>query len=70
MLRFQSAGRGRNMSKREYSVDELLLYAYKYNKIPAILFAKDKECRYIYTSEIEDAIDAGEEHSILGKTDL
>ena len=30
------------MSKREYSVDELLLYAYKYNKIPAILFAKDK----------------------------
>lgn len=58
------------MSKREYSVDELLLYAYKYNKIPAILFAKDKECRYIYTSEIEDAIDAGEEHSILGKTDL
>ena len=44
------------MDKKTYSVDELLLYAYKYNKVPAVLFAKDKECRYIYTSEIEDAI--------------
>ncbi len=58
------------MNKRTYSVDELLLYAYKYNKVPAVLFAKDKECRYIYTSEIEDAINGGEEQSIIGKTDM
>ncbi len=58
------------MSKNEYSVEELLLYAYKYNKIPVVLFAKDRECRYIYTSEIEDAINSGEEHSIIGKTDM
>lgn len=56
--------------KKEYSVDELLMYAYKHNQIPEILFAKDKECRYIYTSEIEDLINGGEEHSILGKTDM
>ena len=56
--------------KKEYSVDELLMYAYKHNQIPEVLFAKDKECRYIYTSEIEDLLNAGEEHSILGKTDM
>ena len=38
-------------------------------QILVILFAKDTECRYVYTSEIEDLIDGGEEHSILGKTD-
>lgn len=58
------------MDKKTYSVDELLLYAYKYNKVPAVLFAKDQECRYIYTSEIEDAINGGEEQSIIGKTDM
>ena len=57
------------MDKKKYSVDELLLYAYKYNRVPSILFAKDKNCRYIYTSEIEAAINGGEENSILGKTD-
>ena len=56
--------------KKEYSVDELLMYAYKHNQIPEVLFAKDKECRYIYTSEIEDLINGGEEHSILGKSDM
>lgn len=56
--------------KKKYSADELLQYAYKHNQIPEILFAKDKECRYIYTSEIESLIDGGEEHSILGKTDM
>lgn len=55
--------------KKEYSIDELLMYVYKHNQIPEILFAKDKDCRYIYTSEIEDLINDGEEHSILGKTD-
>lgn len=58
------------MSEKKYSVDELLLYAYKYNKIPSVLFAKDRDCRYIYTSEIESVINAGEENTILGKTDL
>ena len=58
------------MDKKDYTVDDLLLYAYKYNRIPSVLFAKDKECRYIYTSEIEDAIKSGKENSILGKTDL
>lgn len=58
------------MDKKKYSVDDLLLYAYKYNKISAILFAKDRDCRYIYTSEIESAIRSGEENSILGKTDM
>lgn len=56
-------------SKKKYSAEELLQYAYKHNQIPSVLFAKDKECRYIYTSEVESVIDSGEEHSILGKTD-
>lgn len=55
--------------KKKYSAEELLQYAYKYDKIPVILFAKDTDCRYVYTSEVEDLIDGGEEHSILGKTD-
>ena len=61
-----------NMSKnkKKYSADELLKYAYKHNQVPVVLFAKDKECRYIYTSEIESLIKGGEEHSILGKTDM
>ena len=58
------------MDKKQYSVDDLLLYAYKYNRIPSVLFAKDRDCRYIYTSEIEDEINGGEENSILGKTDM
>ncbi len=58
------------MDKKQYSVEELLEYAYKYNRIPVVLFAKDKECRYIYTSEIEEAINGGEENSIIGKTDM
>ena len=60
----------KTMAKKQYSVEELLEFAYKYNKIPSVLFAKDTECRYIYTSEIEDAINGGEEHSIIGKTDM
>ena len=58
------------MSKKTYSVEELLTFAYKHNTIPAVLFAKDRDCRYIYTSEVEDAIDGGAENSILGKTDM
>lgn len=56
--------------KKKYSIDELFGYAYKHNRIPEILFAKDKECRYIFTSEIESLINGGEENSILGKTDM
>ena len=41
----------------------------EFRQISVILFAKDTECRYVYTSEIEDLIDGEEEHSILGKTD-
>ena len=29
----------------------------EFRQIPVILFAKDTECRYVYTSEIEDLID-------------
>lgn len=56
-------------TKKQYTADELLQFAYKHNQIPVILFAKDKECRYVYTSEVEDLLDSGKEHSILGKTD-
>lgn len=56
--------------KKKYSADELLQFAYKHNQIPVILFAKDKDCKYIYTSEVEHLIDGGEENSILGKTDM
>ena len=56
--------------KKKYSAEELLQFAYKYNQIPAVLFAKDKDCRYIYTSEIENLIDGGKDNSILGKTDI
>lgn len=45
------------MDKKKYSADELLMYAYKYNKIPCVLFAKDKHCRYIYTSEVSRQAD-------------
>ena len=60
----------RKMNKKKYSAEELLMYAYKYNTIPSVLFAKDKNCRYIYTSEVEKVINGGEENSIIGKTDL
>lgn len=58
------------MNKKKYSAEELLMYAYKYNTIPSVLFAKDKNCRYIYTSEVERVINGGAENSIIGKTDL
>lgn len=56
--------------KKKYSVEELLQFAYKHNQIPEILFAKDTECRYVYTSEVESLIDGGEDNSIIGKTDM
>ena len=43
---------------------------YTYGNIPVILFAKDKEGKYVYASENPEKInwiDAGEENSILGK---
>ena len=56
--------------KKKYSVEELLQFAYKHNQIPEVLFAKDTECRYVYTSEIESFIDGGSENSVIGKTDM
>ncbi len=56
-----------------YSKEELLKYLYKYGNIPVILFAKDREGKYIYTSEDTETInwiDGGEEKTVLGKTDL
>lgn len=58
-----------NETKKKYTAEELLQFAYKYNQVPVVLFAKDKDCRYVYRSEVENLIDAGEEHSVLGKTD-
>ena len=56
-------------TKKKYTAEELLQFAYKHNQVPVVLFAKDKDCRYVYTSEVESLIDGGNEHSILGKTD-
>lgn len=38
-------------SEKVYSKEELLNYLYKYGNIPVILFAKDKEGKYVYASE-------------------
>ena len=57
-------------SEKVYSKEELLNYLYKYGNIPVILFAKDKEGKYVYASENPEKInwiDASEENSILGK---
>lgn len=37
---------------------------------PVNLFFKDTECKYRFVTEICDLVNGGEEHSILGKTDL
>ncbi len=36
--------------KKKYTADELLQYAHKYNQIPVLLFAKNKDGKFIYTS--------------------
>ena len=57
-------------SEKVYSKEELLNYLYKQGNISVILFAKDKEGKYVYASENPEKInwiDAGEENSILGK---
>ena len=56
--------------KKKYSVEELLHFAYAHNQIPEILFAKDTECRYVYTSKMESFIDKRSENSVIGKTDM
>ena len=56
--------------KKKYSVEELLHFAYTHNQIPEILFAKDTECRYVYTSKMESFIDKRSENSVIGKTDM
>lgn len=37
---------------------------------PANIFFKDAECKYRFATFICDAVNGGEEHSIIGKTDL
>ena len=71
----EKEGKGGKMRdlQRVYSKEELLKYLYKYGNIPVILFAKDKEGKYVYVSnnpEDVDWIDGGKENSVLGKTDL
>ena len=56
--------------KKKYSVEELLHFAYTHNQIPEILFAKDTEYRYVYTSKMESFIDKRSENSVIGKTDM
>ena len=56
--------------KKKYSVEELLHFAYTHNQIPEILFAKDTECRYVYTSKMESFIDKRSKNSVIGKTDM
>ena len=56
--------------KKKYSVEELLHFAYTHNQIPEILFAKDTEYRYVYTSKIESFIDKRSKNSVIGKTDM
>lgn len=56
--------------KKKYSVEELLHFAYTHNQIPEILFAKDTEYRYVYTSKMESFIDKRSETSVIGKTDM
>lgn len=41
-----------------------------FSDLPATMFIKDKEGKYIYTTKICEWINGGPEHSILGKTDL
>ena len=43
-------------SEKVYSKEELLNYLYKYGNIPVILFAKDKEGKYVYASENPEKI--------------
>lgn len=37
---------------------------------PANIFFKDTECRYRFISEVCSLVNSGEDHSIIGKTDL
>lgn len=37
---------------------------------PANIFFKDTECKYRFVTELCNFLNGGEEHSILGKTDL
>lgn len=57
--------------------DETIDYKTRYETMlafmksaPVNLFFKDTECKYRFATEICDMLNGGEEHSILGKTDL
>lgn len=58
-------------NKTVHSNTEILVSLYKQDNIPCILYAKDKQCRYIYISQNADKIDwidGGKENTVLGKT--
>lgn len=58
-------------NKKKHTNLEILTSLYRQDNIPAILYSKDKEGRYIYVSKNADAIDwidGGKENSLLGKT--
>ena len=57
-------------SEKVYSKEELLNYLYKYGNIPVILFAKDKEGKYAFTTKVCDLVNAGPEGTIVGKWDI
>lgn len=50
------------------NVEDLL--SASYDTLPAVLFVKDTECRYIYCSKAESIFDLGPEGTVIGKTDL
>ncbi len=58
------------IEKKKYSADELLSFAYKHNKVPAFLFAKDRDGRYIYSSMAGIGVNGGKQRSVIGRTDM
>ncbi len=53
--------------KGALSYDEVLTFM---ESAPANIFFKDTECKYRFVTEMCSLVNGGEEHSILGKTDL
>ncbi|MGN0710639.1 MAG: diguanylate cyclase domain-containing protein [Anaerovoracaceae bacterium] len=58
----------RNSKTAAYDVEKMLKKAFE--SLPIVLFAKNDECKYTFSSCVEDLLDSGEEHSILNKTDI
>lgn len=58
------------IGKKKYSAEELLRFAYKNNQVPAFIFAKDRDGRYIYTSMAENRTNGDKQRSVIGRTDM